>query len=169
MMMSKRHDDAMSHVRLPLPPGVFSPTWAVDMDVYVRFMRAMRGSIITKPEQKLLVAITTAATQMANEIDESDVALTLVELGLRAPRGAFPASFVNRALDAHMRFVRRGGDFKESLKELLTLWGLPVAGSLPQKAPSMNFSISSIPRALQKVARQVDMQNLLGISMEPVL
>ncbi len=169
-MMFNRHDDPMPRVRLPLPPGVFSPSWAVDMDVYVRFMRAVRQSVITKPEQKILVAITTVATQMARELDEADVALTLVQLGLRAPRGAFPAMFTSRALDAHMRFVRRGGAFDPGLQDLLAAhWGLPVGGSMPSRGASHAISISSIPRALKKVAGSVDMQNLLGLSPEPVL
>ena len=170
MMFNRHDDDALPHGRLPVPPSVFSTTWAVDMDVYVRFMRALRQSVITKPEQKVLVAVTTVATQMADELDEADVALTLVQLGLRMPRGAFPAAFVNRALDGHMRHVRRGGTFDPALSELLSKWwGLPVSGAMPTRGPSYTARIASIPTAFKHVATRVDMQNLLGLCPEPVL
>jgi hypothetical protein len=169
-MMILNHDDADARLRLPLPPTVFAPTWAVDMDVYVRFTRAMRDCVITKQEQKILVAITTVATQMANELTAPDVARILVSLGLRAPRGAFPADFVTLVLDAHLRHMRRGDAFGADLADLLALWGLPVKGArrAPAAGPGAGFEIGSIPRALRSIQASLQ-QNPLGLLPEPVL
>jgi hypothetical protein len=166
-MMINDHDVNAGRVRLPLPPGVFHPDWAVDMDVYVRFMRQIRGAAMTKPEQKILVAITGVATQMAQELSIEDVASRLVGLGLRAPRGAFPAGFIDQVLAAHMRHMRRGEMFAPHLSELLTLWGVPTMGmSRPQaqtpRTPAP-FRIASIPATLRTL------QNSFGLYPETAL
>jgi hypothetical protein len=167
-MMITDHDDGNPRHRLPTPPTVFSPTWAIDMDVYVRFARALRNLTLTMIEQKLLVAIDDVSNQMAAELSEDDVALTLVQLGLRAPRGAFPGGFVNRVLDAHLRHMRRGDTFDPALADLLAHWGLPVRGMAKAPRPTPGFQIGSIPQVLRRIQKELQ-QNSLGLLAEPVL
>jgi hypothetical protein len=160
-MLIQDHTHASTRVRLPKPPMVNADNWAIDMDVYVRFCRAMRDSAISVPEQKVMVAITTVATQMQDELSTEDVALTLVELGLRAPRGAFPGGFVNRVLAAHTRHLRRGEHFSEPLRDLMTAWGVPMMGdyrATTARAP-LPFRIASV---------FLPAHNPLGVCPEPV-
>ncbi len=145
-MLIQDHTAVSPRVQFPKPPAVSADNWAVDMDVYVRFCRAMRDSSLTIPEQKIAVAITTVATQMQDELSTEDVALTLVELGLRAPRGAFPGEFVTRVLNAHTRHLRRGDHFSEPLRDLMTAWGVPMVTGYTAPTPRapQPFRIASV-------------------------
>jgi hypothetical protein len=74
---------------MPVPPVENHP----DHDYYQPFVRAMnRLPRQTATGEKLLSAIAQTATTMGTS--ESHVARLLVDYGLRAPRDAFPASFV---------------------------------------------------------------------------
>lgn len=85
-------------IALPLPPEHSDTT---EMDVYARFMRHLRYVPNSKDEIKILSAIQFTADMM----DHSDahIAKILVDLGLRAPRMAFPADFLKFADNALMR------------------------------------------------------------------
>lgn len=157
------HDVGSGRVRFPLPPDAFHDDWAVDMDVYVRFMRAVRASVITKAEQKILVGITATATQMAQELSIEDVSSRLVGLGLRAPRGAFPAGFIDQVLASHTRHKRRGERFPSHLADLIACWGVPVAGFKAPPRPPAPFRIASIPLTLKAP------QNSFGLCLETAL
>jgi hypothetical protein len=164
-MMIHDHDVGAGRVRFPIPPDAFHDDWAIDMDVYVRFARAMRDSAITKPEQRVLVAITTVATQMAQELSIEDVSVRLVGLGLRAPRGAFPGGFVDQVLACQTRHKRRGEQISKALTDLLGFWGVPVAGvrTATYRAPAA-FRIGSIPKTLNAMP-----QNSFGLCFETAL
>lgn len=84
---------------LPLPPEQLSES--DEMAVYARFMRHLRNVPNSRAEIKILSAIQFTADML----DHSDahVAKVLVDLGLRAPRMAFPADFLKFTDGAMMR------------------------------------------------------------------
>ncbi len=87
------------NIAWPLPPeGMEART---DMEIYARFMRHLRHVPHSATEIKILSAIQFTADML----DASDalVAKCLVDMGLRAPRRAFPVSFLNHVDDCLMR------------------------------------------------------------------
>jgi hypothetical protein len=76
---------------LPLPPE--SPESRTEMEIYARFMRHLR----TVPNSREEIQILTSMQFVADMVDISDaeVARVLTECGLRAPRMAFPAEYLN--------------------------------------------------------------------------
>lgn len=82
------------HISLPLPPAIENDS-RFEMEVYARFMRHLRHVPNSRMEIKILSAIQFTADIM----DHGDalVAKTLVDLGLRAPRKAFPVTFLDFA------------------------------------------------------------------------
>lgn len=81
-------------IMLPLPPmpGEEGQVTRFEMEVYARFMRHLRQVPNSRQETKVFASIQFTADAM----DTSDalVAKTLADLGLRAPRKAFPATFL---------------------------------------------------------------------------
>lgn len=80
------------HITLPLPPSISDET-RFEMEVYARFMRHLRHVPNSRMEIKILSAIQFTADIM----DHGDalIAKTLVDLGMKAPRKAFPVSFLD--------------------------------------------------------------------------
>jgi hypothetical protein len=80
-------------IALPLPPAETGDETRFEMEVYARFMRHLRGVPNSRMEIKILSALQFTADMM----DTSDalVAKTLCDLGLRAPRKAFPVTFLD--------------------------------------------------------------------------
>lgn len=81
-------------ITLPLPPAISADSH-FEMEIYARFMRHLRHVPNSRMEIKILSAIQFTADIM----DHGDalVAKTLVDLGLRAPRKAFPVTFLDFA------------------------------------------------------------------------
>lgn len=83
-------------VVLPMPPAIADLGAGQDtrfeMEVYARFMRHLRDVPNSRMEIKILSAIQFTADMM--DIADALVAKTLVDLGLLAPRKAFPLSFL---------------------------------------------------------------------------
>jgi hypothetical protein len=79
---------------LPLPPKN-DDEHKFEMDIYVRFMRHLRHVPNSRTDIKILSSIQFTADML----DTSDalVAKTLVDMGLRAPRKAFPITFLDFA------------------------------------------------------------------------
>lgn len=86
-------------VVLPLPPQL--PADGDDMMLYARFMRHLRNVPNSRMEIKVLSAIQFTADILGHS--DAHVAKLLVDLGLRAPRMAFPADFLKYANQALMR------------------------------------------------------------------
>ena len=82
----------LERIILPLPPEAGEET-RFEMEVYVRFMRHLREVPNNRMEIKMLAAMQFAADMM--ETGDALIAKTLVDLGLRAPRKAFPVAFLD--------------------------------------------------------------------------
>lgn len=83
-------------VILPLPPEMTDMNAGTDtrleMDIYARFMRHLRDVPNSRMDIKILSSIQFTADMTDTHPDM--VAKTLVDLGLRAPRRAFPDDFL---------------------------------------------------------------------------
>ena len=106
-------------VRYPLPPTVFD-RFGEGLDLYVRFMRIVRASATTNVKAKILSAIQGAA--IASGQGDGDASLLLIELGLRAPRAAFPAEFLERMDGALLRRAAGAQDLSPALRDLVIHW-----------------------------------------------
>lgn len=84
---------------LPLPPTDRDAT--AEMEIYARFMRHLRMVPSSRAEIKVLSAIQFTADMM--DIGDALVAKTLVDLGLRAPRRALPAAYLDHVDRSLMR------------------------------------------------------------------
>lgn len=133
MGITKRADDianSFSHsvphkthikerVILPMPPALADLGAGQDtrfeMEIYARFMRHLRDVPNSRMEIKILSAIQFTADML--DIADALVAKTLVDLGLRAPRKAFPGAFLEFCDRCIMRKTWDGNG---------------VAGALPQ-------------------------------------
>ena len=104
-------------IELPLPPENKSD---YEMEVYARFMRHLRCVPNNRAEIKILSSALFAADMMASS-DEL-VAKTLVELGLRAPRGAFPESFLQHFDQSMLREPYEIGAASDVYHELAAHW-----------------------------------------------
>ncbi len=90
----------LRHTVLPLPPDITNEMH-VEIDLYARFMRHLRMVPNSREEIKVLSAIQFTADMM--DLTDALVAKTLVNLGLRAPRSAFPASYLEHVDKSLMR------------------------------------------------------------------
>jgi hypothetical protein len=104
-------------VILPLPPA---PLHSSDMALYARFMRHLRNV----PNSRMEIKILSAIQFTADMLDHSDahVAKVLVENGLRGPRMAFPADFLEFMDGAQIREDWDIGAPSRAMKELKDHW-----------------------------------------------
>ena len=113
---------ATDRVELPLPPRYQETAEAkMEMEIYARFMRHLRLIHNSRMEIKVLGAIQYVADMM--DIQDGQVAKTLVDLGLRAPRMAFPAVYLEYADCASLRSPWDVAAPNKSLRELHEFWG----------------------------------------------
>lgn len=103
---------------LPLPPTDMKATF--EMEIYARFMRHLRTVPTSRPDIRVLAATQFVADMM--NIEDSDVANVLVGLGLRAPRMAFPETFLTAADNAVMREIHEIGFVNPPMQELQSHW-----------------------------------------------
>lgn len=85
-------------VQLPLPPAKEA---LAEMEIYARFMRHLRMLPHSRMEIKVLSAIQFTADLL--DLTDAYVSKTLVDLGLRAPRRAFPAAYLSHVDDSVLR------------------------------------------------------------------
>lgn len=93
---------SLDRVMLPLPPAMGEET-RFEMEIYARFMRHLRQVPNSRMEIKILSSIQFTADML--DVADAMVAKTLVDLGLRAPRKAFPVSFLDFADKAVQRMA----------------------------------------------------------------
>jgi len=106
-------------VLLPLPP--LAPEAKTEMEIYMRFMRHLRHVANSREDIKILSAIQFTADMM--DLQDAEIAKTLVDLGLRAPRLAFPATYLEFTDSAAMREDWEIGSASQTVKELQDHWG----------------------------------------------
>lgn len=111
--------DEENRVALPLPPKCMEES-AAEMDVYARFMRHLRHVPNSRVEIKILSAIQFTADML--DYGDAVVARILVDLGLRAPRMAFPADFLKFVDQSFLRSRGEVGAPSASMQELKAHW-----------------------------------------------
>lgn len=109
--------DTAQSVILPLPPELQEDG---DMKVYARFMRYLRHVPNSRMEIKVLSAIQFTADIL--DCSDAHVAKLLVDLGLRAPRMAFPAEFLAFADQSLVRNEWDVGGPSKGMVALQTHW-----------------------------------------------
>lgn len=102
----------------PLPPENTDERF--EMEVYARFMRHLRYVPCGRPEIKVLSSIHFVADLLG--CSDAHIAKILVDLGLRAPRIAFPSCFLDFTDIALSRKDWELGTAGPGLKELKTHW-----------------------------------------------
>lgn len=127
MTMPHTHDgyrNALSYknerIALPLPPHTPADGQQEDMAIYARFMRHLRHVPNSRMEIKILSAIQFTADML--DLSDAHTAKILVDMGLRAPRMAFPADFLGYADQALMRSGTEIGAPSEGVIGLKEFW-----------------------------------------------
>lgn len=112
-------NNAKETVQFPMPPS--SMHEELEMEIYAKFMTYMRNVANNKLEIKILSSI----QYVADLLDYSDghISKILVDLGLRAPRMAFPSEFLDFCDKSLLRKSWDIGAPTESLKCLREHWG----------------------------------------------
>lgn len=112
------NDNDEGRTVLPLPPQNMLQT--EDMAIYARFMRHLRNVPNSRMDIKVL-----SATQFTADIlgySDAHIAKVLIDLGLRAPRMAFPADFLKFADQSLMRSGWEVGGPSPALLKLKAHW-----------------------------------------------
>lgn len=104
---------------LPLPPEN-DALHDVEMEVYARFMRHLRHVPHSREDIKILATIQFVADML--DFADGQVARMLVDMGLRAPRLAFPADFLNFVDRSLMRNDWDVDAARSSMKDLRAYW-----------------------------------------------
>lgn len=105
-------------ILLPLPPECINAK--SEMEIYARFMRHLRMVPSSNADIKVLSAI-----QFTSDLlSQSDAYITkvLVDLGLRAPRKAFPADYLEFVDKSTLRHNREVGGPTKATRELCEHW-----------------------------------------------
>lgn len=92
-------DDVFENVFLPLPPLGGMET--IELEVYARFMRHIRMVPNSNIDIKVLSAIQFTSDMM--DLNDAVVSKILADMGLRAPRRAFPGSYLDHVDQSLMR------------------------------------------------------------------
>jgi hypothetical protein len=108
------------NIHLPFPPTDMKAEF--EMEVYARFMRHLRQVPSSRPEIRILAAIQFVADMM--DVGDAHISKILVDLGLRAPRMAFPESYLQFVDNILMRSIHDVGYTNGALKDLHQHWQL---------------------------------------------
>lgn len=118
------HDQKPIHSKtaiiLPVPPSDLKAR--LEMDIHVRFIRHLQYVPNTREDIKVLSTIQFVADMTGHS--DAHVAKMLVDLGLRAPRMAFPAEFLDYADQALMREQWKLGGPSAALLDLKNHWNM---------------------------------------------
>lgn len=117
-MKSNDNNFEGTNIQLPFPPTDMKAEF--EMEIYARFMRHLRAVPSSRPEICILAATQFVADMM--DIQDSVVSKTLVDLGLRAPRVAFPESYLQSVDNIMMREIHEAGLASVALKDLHHHW-----------------------------------------------
>lgn len=117
-MKSNDNNFEGTNIVLPFPPTDMKAEF--EMEIYARFMRHLRTVPTSRPEIRILAATQFVADMM--DIQDAVVSKTLVDLGLRAPRMAFPESYLESVDNIMMRDIHEVGLTSAALKDLQHHW-----------------------------------------------
>lgn len=127
---------------LPLPPQ--SKESHSEMEIYARFMRHLRMVPNSRMEIKILSAIQFTADLL--DIGDALVTKTLVDLGLRGPRKAFPAAYLEFVDKSLLRTGWEVGGPTASAADLKLHWDkigedkfAPFRGSIPVATETTHY------------------------------
>jgi hypothetical protein len=107
-------------VVLPIPPLMQSADLAFEQEVYTRFMSHLRNVPNSRMEIKILSSIQFTADML--NCGDALIAKTLIDLGLKAPRKAFPLSFLDFVDKSLARRAWDVGSASASLLKLNDHW-----------------------------------------------
>ncbi|MDD3021603.1 MAG: hypothetical protein PHX61_11600 [Alphaproteobacteria bacterium] len=107
-------------IYLPFPPEDPHEAAKTEMEIYARFMRHLRTVPCSRQEIQILTAMQFVADMMV--LDDAYVAKVLVDLGLRAPRLAFPEMYLEFVDAALMRDGYEIGSANRDMVELKMHW-----------------------------------------------
>ena len=107
-----------NNIHLPFPPTDMKAEF--EMEVYARFMRHLRQVPSSRPEIRVLAAMQFVADMM--DVGDAQIAKALVDLGLKAPRMAFPESYLQFVDNILMRSIHDIGYANGSLRDLNHHW-----------------------------------------------
>lgn len=96
---SRINNDVFENVFMPLPP--LGGMESMELEIYARFMRHFRLIPNSRIEIKVLSAIQFTSDMM--DLNDAIVSKTLADMGLRAPRRAFPESYLDHVDRTLMR------------------------------------------------------------------
>lgn len=119
----KANDNSLNdRVILPIPEihNVQDQSAKSEMEIYARFMRHLRSVANSRMEIKVLTSIQFVADML--DLSDSEVAKTLVDLGLRAPRMALPSEYLDHVDGRLMRDDWEAGAANPALKALQDHW-----------------------------------------------
>lgn len=103
---------------LPMPP--LEIAYAVDTEIYARFMKHVRLVPNSRMDIKILSAIQFTSDMM--DLSDALVAKTLADMGLRAPRRSFPESYLEHVDRSLMRSGFEVGGPCASAMEMKDHW-----------------------------------------------
>lgn len=113
------NDGARGKIILPLPPKGDGDI-RFEMEIYARFMRHLRQVPSSLMETKVLSSVQFTADVM--EVSGALVAKTLVDMGMKAPRRAFPVAFLDFADKCMSRSYWEQGAAQPSVVKLHDHW-----------------------------------------------
>lgn len=108
-----------SRIQYPCP-DTHMANHDIEMEIYARFMRHLRHVPNSRTDIKILSSIQFTADMM--DITDALVSKALIDMGLRAPRKAFPSAFLDYADAALMRTGWEVGGPSNTLIELKNHW-----------------------------------------------
>lgn len=111
-------EDSFDNVFLPLPP--LGGMESAELEIYARFMRHVRTVPTKKMETRILSAIQFTADIL--DMNDAYVSKTLADMGLRAPRRAFPEAYLTHVSEALTRANWEVGGPSASTVDMKRFW-----------------------------------------------
>lgn len=118
-MTSTYASEADPRFQFPYPNSTIAGQ-DIELEIYARFMRHLRHVPSSRMEIKILSSIQFTADMM--DVGDALVSKILVDMGMRAPRRAFPAAFLEHVDAAILRTGWDAGGPSIAVIELKNHW-----------------------------------------------
>ena len=127
-----------SNAQITLPQCMEFEGNSQNGDICIRFLRHLQVTKAQQLDHKILSAIHFTADILGHS--DMHVAKVLTDLGLRAPRSAYPSDYLNFAYEALSRSVWQSGSARQPLQDLALHW-INLGDEIPQPctAPAVNI------------------------------